>query len=98
MRSEAQIIESIRVNAVMATRAGRAYIWSLLSNTIYVSAYSPEPTSMAFNVGQQNVGLKIEADIKIHCPEQYLLMLKEAKEDQDNDRRNAEQSSTSTES
>jgi len=32
----------------------------------------------AFNCGSQNVGLQLFADVIVHCPTEYILMMQEA--------------------
>ena len=76
--------ENARLNAfkaVMNTRDGRRTIWWLLEQCgVFRSSFTGTESTF-FNEGQRNVGLILIADINAICPEQYLVMLTEAKED-----------------
>lgn len=64
--------------AIMGMPQGRAWVWHFLSQThMFASAFDPNPTTMAFKVGEQNVGLQMMATIQAACPELYLQMTKE---------------------
>jgi len=78
-RNENSRIAAFR--AVMATREGRQYVWWLLEQCgIFRTSFTGNSTTF-FNEGQRNVGLVLIADINAACPEQYIVMLTEAKED-----------------
>ena len=63
----------------LATRSGRVWFWDFLSECqVFVSAPAFNPHIDYFNHGQRNVGMRILADILAHCPDQYLLMIREA--------------------
>ena len=78
-RSESTRIAAFR--AVMATREGRQYLWWLLEQCgVFRTSFTGDSTTF-FNEGGRNVGLILIADINAACPEQYVVMLTEAKED-----------------
>jgi hypothetical protein len=47
---------------------------------IYETSFGFDALGMAFREGERNVGLKLVGEIQVHCPEQYLQMMKEAKD------------------
>jgi hypothetical protein len=66
---------------VMSTTYGRQWIWELLSNAhIFVTTFTGEPHSSAFQEGQRAMGLALLADIMIHCPDQYIQAQRESNE------------------
>lgn len=72
---------------VMSYKINRRLIWRILQAAhIHETTFAIETPVMAFNEGQRNLGLMLLADIMDACPERYLTMMKEAKE-QDNERR-----------
>lgn len=82
-----EMIDSAFVT-IMSTRQGRQVIWSILENAcVFSTPFNPEAVTLAFNVGQQNQGLQILARITRLCPEKYLIMTNESKEDRDYDDR-----------
>lgn len=63
---------------VMASADGRVWLWDLLSFCgISRTSFTGNSTTF-FNEGQRNVGLKVQADLTKHYPDQYLAMIKEA--------------------
>lgn len=75
-RGEAQ---SARTKFVMSTPEGRSFVWDVLASTgLFRQSYVPDSNGTAFNEGQRSVGLRMYADLETHCPEQYLLMQREA--------------------
>ncbi len=83
-RQSADRAETKRHNAlrtVMATNQGRRYVWWLLDQCgVFRTSFTGNSTTF-FNEGQRNVGLILMGDINAACPEQYLVMINEAKED-----------------
>lgn len=72
------------VAAAMGTPQGRAYFWGLLGAChVFASSWSPDASTTAFREGERNIGLSILAGIQAVSAEQYLIMVKEAKEDGD---------------
>lgn len=64
---------------VMSEKWGRRFVYRELARTgLYRTSYvAGDPSGMAFNEGQRNVGLMLVADIHAACPEQYSRMLAE---------------------
>lgn len=74
---DAAKVEFLR--AAMGTVQGRAWFHDLLAACrIFADPFSGEALIEAFNKGQRNVGLMIFADILLHCPDQYVLMMRES--------------------
>lgn len=75
--------------AAMATKQGRAWFHNLLSTcAIFDGTFSGDALLEAFTKGQRNIGLMIYNDIVSNCPDQFVLMMKEANiQEQINDRR-----------
>jgi hypothetical protein len=64
---------------VMGTPAGRKLMWWLLDDAgIYKSTFTGNSTTF-YNEGMRNMGLKILHRINDICPDQYPVMVKEAK-------------------
>jgi hypothetical protein len=60
---------------------GRRLVWRLLSRAgIYRSSFTGEALSSAFNEGERNLGLRINALLTEHCPASYGKMLVEQKD------------------
>ena len=63
----------------MSTVPGRLWLHDLLASCqIFAVAPAFESARDYFALGQRNVGSRIFADILTHCPDQYILMMKEA--------------------
>lgn len=63
---------------LMSRPEGRRWLYSVLEMChIFHTPFSDNPTQMAFNVGVQNVGIRLTGDVARAAPELYLLMLKE---------------------
>lgn len=78
---------------IMSDIFGRAWMHSLLSrcNVFHTPFVAGAPDHTSFNCGSQNIGLAIFADVVVHCPAEYVLMMHEANvKDQANDRRNSD--------
>lgn len=72
--------ESLRVvQALMQHKDGRKWIYNLLQRChIYTSPFVPGQADVtAFNCGEENVGLMIQADVVAAAPDEYLQMCKE---------------------
>lgn len=69
------------VKAMMELPRGREWMYNLLDSCfIFGNPFVPgQPDSTAFNLGMANVGKRILQDINTAAPDQYMLMLKEAK-------------------
>ena len=69
------------VTAIMSHTAGRAWILELLeASHVFASSFSDEPTRMAFNEGERNIGLRLFNDIVGNCPDEYITMMRERNE------------------
>lgn len=67
---------------VMSDARGRRFMWRLLSQArVFQASFTGEALSSAFNEGARSAGLKHLADIHEACPQQYLVMTKEARRD-----------------
>ena len=66
--------------SLMGTRAGRAYIWELLTfcHVFRTSIVAGDPYATHVQEGERNVGLKLLADINRDAPEAYRTMVEEA--------------------
>jgi len=69
------------VREVMNSVRGRRFIWNKLAFCgLYKTSYAGEH-EIFYNEGMRNIGLKILADVSEACPEAYLLMQKENREE-----------------
>ena len=60
---------------------GRRYFWGLLSDMgVFNNPFHQSNAQTAFNCGMQNAGQRVLADITRAAPEQYVIMMREAKE------------------
>lgn len=89
----AKLREQNRINfivAAMSTEAGRTYFRDILATChIFADPFSGDALREAYSKGERNIGLYIYNDIVTHCPDYFVLMMKEANiEEQVNDRRN----------
>ena len=63
---------------LMNSASGRRYIYNKLSDAmIFQTTFSTNALQMAFNEGNRNNGLKLLSDLMQHCPDQYILMMRE---------------------
>ncbi len=70
---------------VMNTECGRRFIWKILSASgVFHSSFSSDPYSTAFNEGARNKGLELFNNLLSVCPDLYLVMAKEDKEQESN--------------
>ncbi|MDD9340221.1 MAG: hypothetical protein PV362_11360 [Providencia heimbachae] len=70
---------------VMNTESGRRFIWKILSASgVFHSSFSSDPYSTAFNEGARNKGLELFNNLLSVCPDLYLVMAKEDKEQESN--------------
>lgn len=67
---------------LMSTRVGRRFIWRMLDVAGVFRSTFRTSAEGAFLEGQRNIGLMLMADIHELCPERYVEMLNEAKEQQ----------------
>lgn len=67
---------------VMSSAEGRRFIWLLLSNAgVFASSFTGDNNATNFNEGRRSEGLRLFNDVMKHCPDLYLTMAKEAKDD-----------------
>lgn len=70
---------------VMGDARGRRFVMALLDFCGPMrTAFHPNGSQQSFNLGQQNVGLKLLADIEEACPEMYAKMKDESKLKEEN--------------
>ena len=78
----AAIAERNRINylaAAMSTTQGRVWFYDLLEFChVFADPFTGNALAEAYSKGERNVGLRIFADILTHCPDSYILMVKEA--------------------
>lgn len=69
-----------RLNAILGTEDGRAWMWDLLAIcNVYHSTYTQNTHDTAFNEGRRSIGLRLIADIQEHAFELSQKMEKEAR-------------------
>lgn len=70
---------------VMGTEYGRRFIWKTLSSSgVFEVSFTADPYITAFNEGRRNKGLELFNDVMSVCPDLYLVMAEEAKEQENN--------------
>lgn len=63
---------------IMSSPRGRRVMWWLLGLTgIYRLSFNNSGSITAFNEGQRNIGLTLQANVSEHCHASYLTMLEE---------------------
>src|SRR5215813_3500225 len=73
------------ITQIMSGTPGRRWVLEKLEEChIFRTSFHREPTAMAFNEGQRDIGLRLLNDIMASCPDQYVLMMRE-----NNERRSA---------
>jgi hypothetical protein len=67
------------LKAAMTIPAGRAWFFDLLEEChCFNEVPNWEPYQEMYYKGMRNVGLRVFAQITAHCPDDYILMMKEA--------------------
>ena len=70
------------IRALMKLAAGRRVVWRLLEDAgVWRSVFNPEPLRMAFAEGQRNLGLQLLGWVMDECPDEYDLMMREARDE-----------------
>lgn len=70
---------------VMSTEYGRRFIWKTLSASgVFEVSFTSDPYITSFNEGGRNKGLELFNDVMSVCPDLYLVMAEEAKEQENN--------------
>lgn len=63
---------------LMSDKRGRRVMWRLLETTgVFRNPYAGKEGDTAFRCGVMNVGQMLFADLNVHCPERYALMVTE---------------------
>lgn len=71
------------LESVMSTESGRRFIWEMLADAgVFQSSFTGDNNATNFKEGQRNAGLRIFSRVMEVCPDMYLVMAKEAKEDE----------------
>jgi hypothetical protein len=67
------------VTNLMSNIAGRAWLFSLLEAChVFATSHTANALNTAFAEGERNIGLLILNDVMAACPDQYVVMMKEA--------------------
>ncbi|AIN17501.1 hypothetical protein CH54_1410 [Yersinia rochesterensis] len=70
------------ITYLMGTAEGRRFIWRQLSlSGVFTTSFTGETNSTMFNEGRRNYGLNLFSDVMDACPNEYMIMANEAKED-----------------
>lgn len=74
---KARRLETDDLKWLMSDKRGRRVMWRLLETTgVYRSSFTGNSETF-FREGQRNVGLRLLSDIHEHCPDAFVVMLKE---------------------
>lgn len=69
---------------VMSSEQGRRLIWLLLSNAgVFSLSFTGDNAATNFNEGRRSEGLRLFNEVMKHCPDLYLTMANEAREEAD---------------
>ncbi len=72
------------IRGIMGMPEGRAFFWWLLEEChVHGNSFHQNGLTMAFNEGERNIGLKIEARLAEVCPDDFARMMTEAREKPD---------------
>ncbi len=75
---------NIAIRGVMGCPEGRAFFWWMLEEChVHHNGFNTNGLTMAFNLGERNIGLKFEARLAEVCPDEFALMMTEARRKQD---------------
>ena len=61
----------------MSDPRGRRLMWQLLERTHVFQTSFTGNSKTFFNEGERQIGLYYMADLNVHCPDEYSLMMKE---------------------
>jgi hypothetical protein len=68
------------LTAVMKTYAGREFMWEHIGDCgVYASPFDNNGSRTYFNIGRSDVGRELIAQLVTTCPDEYLLMEREAR-------------------
>jgi aminopeptidase N len=74
----------------MAHKPGRRLAWRLLADTgVFRNPFNQSGSVMAFKAGEMNVGQRLLAEIMQHAPAAFTLMMQEAQEEKQAEKRRA---------
>lgn len=77
--------EAEDVRWLMGSPRGRRMVRRLLDRSgVYQPSFAPNALEMAFKEGHRNYGCWLLTTVSSHCPDLYLLLLKEGKDDSGN--------------
>jgi hypothetical protein len=77
----AQRIEVSDLKWIMADKRGRRFVWRLLEQAAPLQdPFNANTTIMSRNVGRQEYGRWLYAQLLVHCPESFMMMGREAQE------------------
>ena len=79
----AKVLEQERAQTtaqIMSTTQGRQWIWTKLSEChVFNTTHVPgDALGSAFREGERNSGLRLLSDLMSHCPDLYILAMREA--------------------
>lgn len=78
-----QQIEADDIRRLMSSKWGRRFMCRLLDTAgVFKLSFHSNAMTMAFNEGNRNFGNRLLADITKYCPDRYMEMLKEQKQDE----------------
>lgn len=81
------------VRDVMSKASGRRVMYQMLEDSgLFRTVFSTDALVMAFNEGKRNTGLRLISDLLEACPEKYMTMIQAAKEREEKEARDREQS------
>ena len=76
-RAERERIEWLRT--ALSSIGGRSWFWTLLTEChLFSDPFSGQALHEAYLKGERNIGLRIFSEIVAHCPDQYILMVRES--------------------
>src|ERR1700693_4229889 len=65
--------------SLMTTQQGRAWMWRLIGRChAFKTPYTGNDAATNFQLGEQNIGLELIADLLRACPDQSTFMMREA--------------------
>jgi len=80
-QADAEVARKEIITGLMSTPPGRAWVLYLLEAAhIFTTSFDRDPTAMAFAEGERNQGLILLNEVLQHCPDSYILMLRERNE------------------
>lgn len=69
------------IATVMASASGRQWFYEILTTChVFATSFSLDTKEMAFKEGERNIGLMFLTELMRTCPNEYMLMMREANE------------------